>query len=273
MTISSSAEPLHDVSGDWLVLGVWEDEPLPDPLAALDAHLGGVLERLKGRGDLGGKHKEVAPLLDVRGIRAERLLIVGLGIRGKATRETLAAAGGAAARSLTGRPFQRIVLALPEGKPNLDIEAIGVAFGTGFAHGCEGPGLRKTKPKRFEPWEICLLSQTAGDQLPAIAQRVDVESRAVSLTRELVNLPPCDKYPELLAARAQSVAQKAGLEVTVFDDKRLAEERMNSLLAVAQGSDRPARSSNGTASSRSAVRWPLSACGSIQVARCTTCGR
>jgi leucyl aminopeptidase len=63
----------------------------------------------------------------------------------------------------------------------------------------------------------------------------------VSLARELVNMPPCDLYPETFAARAQQVAQTAGVECTVFDEKRLEAERMGSLLAVARGSERPPR--------------------------------
>jgi leucyl aminopeptidase len=239
MQISSTAESLHDAKGDWLVHFIWEDEPLSAPLAELDGRLGGVLARLKGRGDLAGKLKDLTPLWDVRGLGVERLLLVGLGPRGKATRETLATASAAAARSVTNRQYQRVVLGLPEGVPNLDLEAVGAALGTGYVHGSEGPGLRKSKPGRFAPRELCIAA--AGDVARTILRRVDVESRAVSLARELVNLPPCDKYPELLAARAHAVAQKAGLEAVIFDDKRLAEERMNSLLAVAQGSERPAR--------------------------------
>ncbi len=241
MQISSSVESLGDVTGDWLVLGIWENEPLPAALADFDIRLGSILTRLIARGDTVGKLKELTPLWDIRGLRVERLLLVGLGARDKTTRESLAVAGAVAARSLTGRQYQRIVLALPDGVPNLDTEAVGVAFGAGFFHGCEGPGLRKTKPGRFVPREVCVLLGGGGEVLRTIERRIDIEGRAVSLARELVNLPPNEKYPELLAARAQQVAQKTGLECLVLDEKQLAEERMGSLLAVAQGSDRPAR--------------------------------
>src|SRR5689334_19855231 len=104
MQITSSSESLHQVRGDWLIHGVWEDEPLGGSLDGLDGRLEGMLARLKGRGDLAGGLKSLTPLWDIRGLGVERLLLIGLGPRGKATRETLAMAGGAAARSLTGRP-------------------------------------------------------------------------------------------------------------------------------------------------------------------------
>lgn len=241
MQISASATPLVDINGDWLILGIWENEPLPPALVDLDLRIGGPVSRLKARGDLTGKLKELTPLWDVRNLGVERILIVGLGKRDAVTRESLAVASAAAARTMTGRLYQRIIISLPDDAIGLDLESVGVALGTGFFHGCEGPGLRKTKASRFPPREVCIHLAAGGDILKNIVRRVDVEGRAVSLARELVNLPPCEKYPELLAARAQQVAQANGIEVTVLDEKQLAEEHMNSLLAVAQGSDRPAR--------------------------------
>jgi leucyl aminopeptidase len=241
MQITSSVSPLSDVNGDWLILGVWEDEPLPPALFELDLRIGGPINRLKNRGDLAGKLKDLTPLWDVRNIGVERLLLVGLGKRSLATRESLALAGAAAARSLTGKLYQRIVIAVPEEAAGLDLETVGIAFGTGFFQGCEGPGIRKNKPSRFPPREVCFLAAVGGDVLKSIERRIDIEGRAVSLARELVNLPPCEKYPELFAARAQQVAQANSIEVAIFDEKQLADERMNSLLAVAQGSARPAR--------------------------------
>src|SRR5439155_9767537 len=71
--------------------------------------------------------------------------------------------------------------------------------------------------------------------------RADIEGRAVSLARTLVNTPPCDLYPETFADRARNVAQKTGLECTVFDEHQLQAERLHALLAVARGSERPPR--------------------------------
>jgi leucyl aminopeptidase len=48
-------------------------------------------------------------------------------------------------------------------------------------------------------------------------------------------------YPESFAAEAERVAQAAGLECEIWDEKRLADERCGSLLAVARGSHRAAR--------------------------------
>jgi leucyl aminopeptidase len=57
----------------------------------------------------------------------------------------------------------------------------------------------------------------------------------------LVNQGPHDIYPESLALMASQIGQAAGLDVEVWDERRLAEDRCGALLAVGSGSDRPPR--------------------------------
>src|SRR3954452_15501498 len=100
MQITSASDHPADVAGDWLVVGVYENEALPAKLEELDVRGGAPVNKLRTRGDLPGKHKELTPLWDVRGLGADRLLFVGLGPRAKADREALWGAGGAAARAM-----------------------------------------------------------------------------------------------------------------------------------------------------------------------------
>ncbi len=136
-----------------------------------------------------------------------------------------------------------MALALPEKVSGIDAEGVARALALGFAQGCEGPGLYKSKPDRFPPTELVLIpaTQAHSQAVADAAERADIESRAVSLARILVNTPPCDLYPETFADRARNVAQKTGLECLVFNEQQLQSERMQALLAVARGSDRPPR--------------------------------
>jgi leucyl aminopeptidase len=111
----------------------------------------------------------------------------------------------------------------------------------GLVQGCVGPGLHKSKVDRFLPQEIWLVGSPPARDFTSSIRRAQAEAQAVSLARELVNMPPCDLYPETFAARAAAVAQKTGLDCQILDETQLAKERMHSMLAVAQGSDRPAR--------------------------------
>src|SRR5262245_22477824 len=89
-----SAESATTVPGDWLVLGVWADEPYSGPGADLVA-------KFREGGDFSAKHLELVPVLNAVGFAGKRVLFVGLGKRADAKRATLHDAASAAARHIT----------------------------------------------------------------------------------------------------------------------------------------------------------------------------
>lgn len=243
MDLKAQFGPLAAVEADWLVVGVWENGELDAAAAELDQALGGLLGRLRQQGDAAGKAKELTPLLHCPGIAARRLLLVGLGQRAKADFAALVQAAAAAAKSITTKQYNRIALALPDAVPGLSRAVVARALAVGLLQGAEGPGIRKTTPDRFAPQSLFLVSSSNAEaaEIEAAVARAAAEGRGVSLARELVNLPPCDLYPESFADRARAVAQRVGLECLVLNETDLVAERMNALLAVARGSDRPPR--------------------------------
>ncbi|MEO8889193.1 MAG: leucyl aminopeptidase [Jatrophihabitantaceae bacterium] len=64
---------------------------------------------------------------------------------------------------------------------------------------------------------------------------------AITRTRDLVNTPPNDLYPETFAAIAVEFATAAKLEVEVLDERALKRNRFGAILAVGAGSARPPR--------------------------------
>ena len=228
-----SPAPLADIEADWLVVGITKDGP-PDPqLAALDSRLGGEIARLRESGDVTGKHLELVPLVSVRELRAKRLLLVGLGPAGGLSRATVHDAFAAALRSITGRKFARVALAVPTG---LDASSALLAVCVGAVQGSFGPGLRMSNPARYGPDEFVV----PGSQVPDQAlNRARTEGEALTFARELVNVPPSDKYPEAFAARARELHGR--VECEVWDETRLDGEGMQAILGVARGSENPPR--------------------------------
>src|SRR5262249_22524924 len=161
-------------------------------------------------------------------IAASRLLVVGLGQKAKADAGSLVACAAAAAKSLTGKAYQTLAMDVPQPPPGVSLDDTLYAVGIGLQQGAEGAGLRKNKPDRFPPKSIHLIvpGNSSTEKAHQAARRAEVEGRAVSLARELVNLPPCDLFPESFADRARQVAQATGVRCEVFDEKRLGEERM-----------------------------------------------
>ncbi|MEM7338574.1 MAG: leucyl aminopeptidase [Actinomycetota bacterium] len=64
---------------------------------------------------------------------------------------------------------------------------------------------------------------------------------AVVLARDLSNEPGGSLTPEAFAAKAKLVGTAVGLKVTVWDEKKIAREKLGGLIAVNQGSVHPAR--------------------------------
>ncbi|MGE3809417.1 MAG: leucyl aminopeptidase [Gemmataceae bacterium] len=243
MAFKTQYAALAQVEADWLIVAVNEGGAWPPAVAELDGKLGKLLSSLREEGDLGGRPCELVPILNPAGIAAKRLLVVGLGQRDKTDRIALTDAAAAAVKSLTGKQRGALAFAVPEGVPGLGWAEVAQAIGVGMLQGCQGPGLHKNERSRFAPASLTLVApaSVAKDDMERGARRADIEGRAVNLARELVNMPPCDLYPESFAQQAADRATQFGFECEIFDEKRLEAERMGSLLGVARGSDKPPR--------------------------------
>src|SRR5437867_4247823 len=112
-TLATRATDPAAVDADWLIVPVIEGEALTSAVAALDARLGGALERLRQSGDITGKANETVPVLIPAGIAARRVLAIGLGKRTGLDRAALHDAAAAAGRAATGKVVNRIAVVLP----------------------------------------------------------------------------------------------------------------------------------------------------------------
>lgn len=64
--------------------------------------------------------------------------------------------------------------------------------------------------------------------------------QGIKLTRDLVNTPAIDMYPEILADQAMKLAE-LGVKVTIYGEEEIEEIGMTAFLSVAKGSAKPAR--------------------------------
>jgi leucyl aminopeptidase len=232
--LTSATAPAGDTEADWLVVGLPQESVLDPALADLDLRLGGEIVRLREAGDVTGKLLDLTPLLSVRGVRAKRVLLAGLGPANGFTRAVFHDAFAAALRSATSRQHSRIALLLPSETGPLDRPTAILGAAVGAVQGCYGPGLRKSEPSRFAPAGIAVLGADSG-----ALRRAQAEANAVTFARELVNRPPSELYPETFAALARESGPR--IECEVWDETRLSAERMGAILGVAAGAARPPR--------------------------------
>ncbi|MFM1954269.1 MAG: hypothetical protein RL118_460 [Actinomycetota bacterium] len=71
--------------------------------------------------------------------------------------------------------------------------------------------------------------------------RIGILADSVHTTRDLINMPPNDLYPSAVAAHVAKSVKGLPLKVTVWDEKKLAADKIVGILAVGQGSTRGPR--------------------------------
>ncbi|MEY4554582.1 MAG: hypothetical protein RL197_1009, partial [Actinomycetota bacterium] len=132
--------------------------------------------------------------------------------------------------------FKDIVIGLPS-KDASETTAIleGSALGT-YAHNAY-KGL--TKGTEIKLQTVTVISSHKPSA--AALNQITVLAEGVNLTRDLVNMPGRDLYPESLAKAVQSAAKGSGVTVQIWAEDRLAKEGLGGILGVGQGSSRGPR--------------------------------
>ena len=234
---------ISEVEADWLVLCVPQADAQGPAFESLDAALGGRLGELLDSRDLETKAGKLLPLYHLPEISARRLLLVGCGRPEKCDQAVLRKAMVTAARRISSKPDQRVVAVL-ESRNDDRLSAAQQAeiLVSSLLIGCVGQDLYHSEPRRFAFASVALhASSDVADAVTTAVSRGEILGQSVNLTREMVNRPPHEIYPESFAERARQVAEETGLECDVLDQRRLESERMGALLAVARGSHRPPR--------------------------------
>lgn len=230
------AEPATRAAG-MLALGVFEAERTPTAaVRAVDRAARGAIAAVLGAGDFRGRPGETH-LMYAKGLKAKRVLLVGLGPRAALTRQRLMTAAATAARRARDLGAGSLALALHEaGSRGADEAAAAVAEGAVLGHyrhtayRTAGAAAPLDRIELFEP------AAAAARRLRAAVERGARLGEAVSLARDLANTPGADLVPEQLAARAREIARGADAKCTVHDVAAMERFGMNGVLAVGAGS-------------------------------------
>lgn len=235
--------PAKDVSADVIVIAVGEGADgivLADGSADVDAALGGTLAQTLTALGATGKAEEVTRTLSGGKLAAPVIAAVGIGRQETGTDrvatehhlEALRRGAGAALRALASAKVTRIALALPASNAaSAQATALGALLGSYYF------GRYR---KNGQPAPNLTLVAT-GDHVAGAVNRAQVIGEAVALVRDLVNTSPAHLYPETLAAEADKIAGKAGLEIEILDEAALKTGGYGGIYGVGQGSVHPPR--------------------------------
>ena len=242
MQITLVTQPFAAIETDALVSYVFEETDLVQGrIAEIDQAAGGLLRKLAKSGELTGKMLEFTLVHAPAGLKAARLLLVGVGKREQYSIAALRKVAGAALRHLKARSVKNFAFLVREGQA---AEESAQAIAEGVLAGNFETDKYKTEKKNDKNIETVLLAGSSDAERASAEKGLSkgrIIAEAQNFTRDLVNEPSNKLTPRILAEKAEAMAKGAGLSVEILDEKKIADLKMGALLSVAQGGPEPPR--------------------------------
>ncbi len=230
---------------DALIVPVFEGETtVPAGAAALDKKLKGTVgDLLKGDG-FKGKFMDLVPVHNLASVPSRWTVLAGLGKRDQLDMVRLRNVLQAASRTLRKRGNRSIAILVPEavaGRGSGADVARAVTEGIGLGN-FEAASLR-TNPDgtagRINALEIIGLNGDKG-AAPAVKEALAL-SEATNRVREWVNLPANAFTPTVFTEKVKEAIKGSGLDLKILELDDMRRLKMGALLAVARGSEEPAK--------------------------------
>jgi leucyl aminopeptidase len=174
------------------------------------------------------------------GLKAKRLLIVGLGKLAKARVHGVRDAAGTAVRFAKPRGIREVVFALPETE-GLDAAQSARAAAEGALVGDFDADTYRSDRKDQSVQSFTLVAPAAADKaaLQAAFGEGTIVGESQNFARTLVNEPGNKLTPTVMGQRAAEMAQEVGLQWEVHSTEKLHELKMGAFWSVSQGSEEP----------------------------------
>ena len=230
---------------DALILPVFEGEKaVPAEAAALDKKLKGTLaDLLKGDG-FNGKFMELVPVHNLSSVPSRWTVLAGVGKREHLDMVRLRNVLQAAGRTLRKRGNRSIAVIVPTGVARqgsaADV-ARAVTEGIGLSN-FEAASL-KTKPDGTvgRIGELAIIGLNGQKAAASALKDALALTDATNRIREWINLPANAFTPTVFVEKVKEAAKGTGLDLKVLELDDMKRLKMGALLAVARGSDEPAK--------------------------------
>jgi leucyl aminopeptidase len=177
-----------------------------------------------------GVSSDVGSIKKLAGPNGSVLALVGLGE--KLSSDSVRDSMGAVARELGS--FEHVVLDVPFSSKALVLAAV-----EGFLLGNYEYITYKPKAEKRKLSKLTIVTSLKATS--AELKALEVVSAAVHRTRDLVNAPANDLYPEVMVQAAKKIAKGLPVKIKVWSEKDLVSEGLGGIHAVGKGSNRPPR--------------------------------
>jgi leucyl aminopeptidase len=216
-------------------------EARPQPvLLTVDEAVRDAAAAVLAGGEFKAGANETLLLHSPSGLKAKRLLLVGLGKQAKATLSHVRNAAGTAVRFGKPRGIREMVLALPDLETLSAAGSARAAVEGAFVGDFDADTYRSDrKDQSVERFRMAVpAGADRGGVEAAFAEGVIV-GQSQNFTRSLVNEPGNKLTPTVLGQQATAMAAEVGLKCEVYSTEKLQELKMGAFLGVTQGSSEP----------------------------------
>ena len=188
-------------------------------------------------GEFKARANETLLLHSPSGLKAARLLLVGVGNTASITVHDLRKAAGTAVRAAKPRGIRSLVILPPAGFSAMqDFRAIV----EGAIVADFDPDTYRTDRQDVSVASLTILVSDPDKDSAEIGLREgSIIAESQNFARGLINEPGNRLTPQMLGQRAQNMAREIGLKCQVYGAEKLHELKMGAFWSVAQGSDQP----------------------------------
>ncbi len=224
-------------------------EAMPTLLTTSDAVTGAAQRFLRG-GEFKATLGETLLLHGPSGLKAERVLVVGLGSAKKLGPDQVRKGAGTAVRFAKPRGIRELAIAFPEDKAlsdeqleELPCEATARALVEGAGLADPEYDIYKSDRKDRSITTLAIVSAQVERSVQEEIRRGFAEglivSAAQNFTRSLVNEPGNVLTPTVLGERTRAMCAEMGLPCEVYSTEKIKELKMGAFWSVSQGSEEP----------------------------------
>lgn len=212
----------------------------------IDRATGGLIREVLRSGDFKGDLYQTSLIYNHRGAPARRILTAGLGKKARFSLDRWRGATAKGAQVLRDLGVKTFATTLVEGVPErISLNMLAQALVEGVCLGLYDFSELKTKNrKRVRRIEKMVILEEEPTSVRAVQEGAligETVVQGVYLARDLVSRPGNLHTPTMMAKTAEGIAKECGLALTVFEEEDARKEGMGAFLAVARGSDEPAK--------------------------------
>jgi len=230
---------------DALILPIFEGQAkLPPEAVALDKKLKGAITQLLADREFRGKFMELVPVHNLNSLPSKWTVLVGVGKPQDLDMVRLRNALQAAGRVLRKRGHRRVTVILPKDvaarASSADV-ARAVTEGIGLSNFDVGSLKTRHEHAVTQIGALSIVGLDGDKAASAAVKDAVVLADATNRIREWVNAPANAFTPTVFVEKVKEAVKGTGLDLKVLEVDDMRRLKMGALLAVARGSDEPAK--------------------------------